>query len=253
MGENSVRGWSRSAAAAATVVALLVGAGAVAASEHDSTEPADGDTVFTFGYDADNHVLVVGLSSVDDPYDCTLDGVYTAGYGEVEDGTVPVDSLENADGPAVFHPRAADLLEDGEAPPAAPLVYGDPDNPCIVGGHLIAGPNGQVNHGQVVSTMAHAIDIAGKGCVMRWIAKSGFGKGADAVKTSDADPEFAPAETGEIDLTTVLASCAAAHGDDDDGDDGDGDDDEGGPPEDKKAKGRPESPGNSANAPGRNK
>ena len=77
----------------------------------------------------------------------------------------------------------------------------------------------------------------------------GSSKGDQQIRTSDVDPTFAPEPSGEVDFVTMAAACNR----------------------DKKAKpnheaadeqgkknkgdksGRPDSPGNSANAPGHNK
>ena len=50
----------------------------------------------------------------------------------------------------------------------------------------IAGPNGQVNHGTIVSSMAHYFG-PGKGKLMRQVAKSDLGKGDQQVKADGGD------------------------------------------------------------------
>ncbi len=61
----------------------------------------------------------------------------------------------------------------------------------------IAGPNGQVNHGSIVSAMAHYFS-PGKGKLMRQVAKWDFGKGDDQVKADGgADSDGAEAEEVE--------------------------------------------------------
>ncbi len=72
---------------------------------------------------------------------------------------------------------AAEILTDGEEPTTE-----------TEGCHVvsIAGPNGQVNHGSVVSAMAHYLG-PGKGKIMRHVAKSNFGKGDQMVKVDGAD------------------------------------------------------------------
>jgi hypothetical protein len=240
----------------AVAALLAVSTGVAAAAVNDDAGDDKEDTVFSFGYDAANHVLVTGVSAAGSVYDCTLRGSFEVGYGENLDGEIPIDSLDGADGPAEFAPRDAADLDEGLTAATSPLAYDAPDNPCTFTGITVAGPNGQVNHGQVVSSFSHAIDVAGKGCVMRYIAQSGFGKGEDQVRTSDVDDSFVMAETGVIELETVLANCKKH---DADGSDTDGDDDaaEENPAKDKPAKakdkGKPESPGKSADAPGHNK
>ncbi len=61
----------------------------------------------------------------------------------------------------------------------------------------IAGPNGQVNHGSIVSAMAHYFG-PGKGKLMRHVAKWDLGKGDDQVKADGgADSDGAEAEEVE--------------------------------------------------------
>lgn len=65
----------------------------------------------------------------------------------------------------------------------------------VAGCHVVsvAGPNGQVNHGSIVSAMAHYFG-PGKGKVMRHVAKWELGKGDEQVK---ADSDGAEAEEVE--------------------------------------------------------
>lgn len=244
--------------AAGAAFALLAGSGLAWAADDEADTAEPSGTFFTFGYDVVNHLLVTGIHPVEavEPVDCTLaEGKYDVSYGAGDDATIPVETVEQEGDAVVF---ASDA--DGEG---TGVAYGDDGNPCTLEAILVAGPNGQVNHGQVVSAFSQAIDIAGKGCVMRWIAQSAFGKGDQQVRTGDVDPTFAPTDAGTIDLVTVLAACDKASKDDgtDDEESGDGD----GPPDvkpnkadkadkaKKAAPGKPESPGNSANAPGHNK
>ncbi len=60
----------------------------------------------------------------------------------------------------------------------------------------IAGPNGQVNHGSIVSAMAHYFG-PGKGKLMRHVAKWDLGKGDDQVK-ADAGGDADGAEAEEV-------------------------------------------------------
>lgn len=241
--------------AAGAVFAVLAGSGLAWAAVDDAGSSQPGDTFFTFGYDVENHLLVTGIHSLQavEPVDCTVAaGTYDVGYGTGDDGTVSVDSVEGGNGPVVF--SSGGDIEDGDV---TDIAYGEDGNPCTLAAIVVAGPNGQVNHGQVVSAFSQALDIAGKGCVMRWIAQSGFGKGDEQVRTQDVDPAFAPMDTGTIDLVTVMAACDKGDAEVDDTDDGAGDGSNASDAKpDKAAKaapGRPASPGNSANAPGHNK
>jgi hypothetical protein len=70
---------------------------------------------------------------------------------------------------------------------------------AVAGCHVvsIAGPNGQVNHGSIVSAMAH-YSGPGKGKLMRQVAKWDLGKGDDQVKADGgADSDGAEAEEVE--------------------------------------------------------
>ncbi len=60
----------------------------------------------------------------------------------------------------------------------------------------IAGPNSQVNHGSIVSAMAHYFG-PGKGKLMRHVAKWDLGKGDDQVK-ADAGGDADGAEAEEV-------------------------------------------------------
>ena len=63
----------------------------------------------------------------------------------------------------------------------------------------IAGPNGQVNHGSIVSAMAHYFG-PGKGKLMRQVTKWDLGKGDDQVKADGGgDSDGAEAEEADSD------------------------------------------------------
>jgi hypothetical protein len=97
----------------------------------------------------------------------------------------------------------------------------------------------------------HLVDMQGMGCLNRIIAQSDLGKGDQQLRTADVDAAFAPDSTGQVDFTTVAADCnrdkkdkgenaqASLNGQEE---------------KDKGDKsGRPDSPGNSGDAPGHNK
>ncbi len=237
--------------AVVALVALLAGSSLAWAATDDADDSDEPATLFTFGYDVANHLLVTGIHTVE-TVDCTLEGSFDVGYGSAVDDAIPIESLDGEDGPVEFGPAPGAMDAD-------PIPYVDDANPCTLEAIVVAGPNGQVNHGQVVSAFSQALDIAGKGCVMRWIAKSGFGKADQQVQTHEVDPVFAPTDSGMIDLMTVMTACKT-DGDDDEGSVADIDDGDttaatdAKPDKVKKDKpGKPESPGNSANAPGHNK
>lgn len=79
----------------------------------------------------------------------------------------------------------------------------------------VTGPNGQVNHGTVVSNFVKALkdsDYTGsRGCMIRIIAQSEYGKGDDQVKVSETTPTSeppAPTEvTGSTSFTVTETTC----------------------------------------------
>ncbi len=234
----------RSFVVVVTTAALM--AGAALAQAQPIADDGSGDTLFNFGYDAENHLFLFDISGTDEPYDCTLEnGTLTAGYGEAEDGTRPVDSLQDDDGPVEFAPRDPEEVGEDFEPAEEPFVYdGDLDSPCALLAALIAGPLGQVNHGQFVKTLNQLFQGPGRGCVVRHLAQSDLGKGETTLRTPDVDPDFTPGDSGEVDFTTVITTCRHGNGGDDSG---------AGATSNGNGKGRPDSPGKSGSAPGRNK
>lgn len=190
-----------------TIVGLLAISGIASAVP---TEDEDADTVFNIAYDDGFHYLFWGVSPNDGSVDC-----------ELEDGPVTVEIGE--EGAAV-----AEGLED-----------------CELTGAEVAGPNGQVNHGMFMRLFKSLYDGTGRGCVNRYLAQSGFGKGEQKVKVGDVDPDFMSAvvgDTADVEFETFLATCE--HGKKDSTESGENG---------SNGHGRPDSPGNSANAPGHNK
>ncbi|MCI0543536.1 MAG: hypothetical protein L0Z49_03700 [Actinobacteria bacterium] len=178
------------------------------------------DTVFNFGYDEENQVFVWGQSSVDGVLDCsmTLDGVveaefsgsFPATYGLTDDGLVVVQGLTHqVSGEPVSFPT-----EDGSE------VY-DPEGECGLAGGMVAGPQGQVNHGTFMRLFNALYDGGpGRGCLARHIAQSDLGKGDQQVLVSDVDPDAEPltdGDTGTLDISSALTACERPN-DDEDGD-----------------------------------
>ncbi len=241
-----------------SVIALITALGllaisSIALAEHETDHPED--TEFSFGYDEENHVLAVNVGPNDGLYVCKFDdGLLRAQYGEAdEEGIVPVDSLEDEDGPKEFDPRLEHELADGLEPADEPFAYAGPDGECRVNGIVVAGPNGQVNHGQFMKAFRQLIDFKGHGCINRYLAQSDLGKtDSTKVKTPDADPDHTLGDSGELSFLSFEADCV--HGKKDK--DGPGGSDSKGPEakgKDKPKKEKANSPGNSANAPGKNK
>lgn len=222
----------------------LVTAAGMAAADAKVVEHDERNSVFNFGYDRDNRVFLANYSADDSPFDCTLqNGPLLAGYGEALDGEVPVDTLESSPGESVeFSNRPAVEVGPDFTPAEGPVLYTGADGECGLIGHRIGGPNGQINHGQFMRLFNQLVDIPGRGCVNRFLARSHLGKGDDQVRTSDADEEFESGTSGSIDFATALADCTR-------GDRSRGNEKPGKP---DKA-GRPDNPGNSGNARGRNK
>lgn len=84
----------------------------------------------------------------------------------------------------------------------------------------VRGPNGQVNHGTVVSSFVHALKEAGIeggiGCYVRVIAQSDYGKGEQQVKTSEVGNTEEAEGPSTVDLTVAEVDC----GGDDESEDG---------------------------------
>lgn len=116
---------------------------------------------------------------------------------------------------------------------------------CELTGAEVSGPNGQINHGMFMKLFNSLFEGEARGCVNRYLARSDFGKGDQKIRVSDVDPDFMSALVGdavEVEFDTFLASCE--HGKKDKlGKTGHG----------SNGHGRPDSPGKSGDAPGRNK
>lgn len=89
----------------------------------------------------------------------------------------------------------------------------------------VRGPQGQVNHGTVVSNFVKALKEAGHegglGCYVKVIAGSDYGKGDDQIRVPDVDPD---GDNGDDEATTVEdveftiteTTCKGGGNDDDD-------------------------------------
>ena len=252
------RGWAvsrlrRSSIVLLIAVGLIAGAGIASAAGGDPAEGSSDDTLLNFGYDEDNHIFLVNTSATDSTYDCTLEnGTLSTEYGATNNGHIPVDMLLDEDKEAfVFANRPAEQVGSDFTPGDNPVAYTGADGDCGISGGVVGGPNGQVNHGQFMKLFHQLIDMRGMGCLNRIIAQSDLGKGDQKIRTSDVDATFEPGATGQVDFTTVAADCNRDKKDKGDNhqasSNGQGKKDKG----DKS--GRPDSPGNSGNAPGHNK
>jgi len=188
------------------VLGLLTVSGIALAADEDKE-----DTVFNFGYDEGQKVLVWNLSANDGLYDCSLsNGSLTTTYGVSDDGLVYVDGLTNGSETVSFPARPQEELAEGLIAATGPVEYSDAEGDCGLGGGLVAGPNGQINHGMFMKLFNSMFDGPGRGCVNRFLAQSELGKGDQQVKVPDVDAdavELADGDMGSIDFETVLADC----------------------------------------------
>ncbi len=194
----------------------LLGVSSVALAEHDDTHPED--TQFSFGYDLANHLLAINIGPNWDPYVCDFEnGELTATYGDPDEGVIPITDLEDGGSPWTFDAREEGLLDEVAVAEPALVPYDGADGVCGVNGVVVAGPNGQINHGQFMkaakSLFNSLYDIKGHGCIVRHLAKSNIGKGNDPSHLTVSEAEalgfvFGGAgTTGDIDFTTVEADC----------------------------------------------
>jgi hypothetical protein len=256
-------------------VALLAGVGLLAvsglAAAQETPEDVPEETTFNFGYDEENHVFLWNTSDTNSGLDCDLEnGALWAVYNTDGDGIVADDLTEGEGGPTVVFPDHLD-----PSIPGAPYTV---DGECGLQGDEIAGPNGQINHGQFMKYWNSIYEGRGRGCINRFLAQSDLGKGDQQIRVSDVDPAFESVVTGdggEITFETALADCERDRGNGNanpnasfnreaDGEPGAGGNGNANPNasfnrdtetqgEVEHGNGRPESPGRSGDAPGHNK
>ncbi len=191
--------------AVVAALSLLFSAGIASANSED--DERDGDTRFNFGYDAQARLFLFNTQATDSsPFDCTLDnGTLTATYGKPDtDGEVPVEKLELGNGVVSFGATGFELAENVQRATQESIDYAGADATCGISGYAV-GEQGHINHGQFMKLFNNLIDMRGRGCLNRWLAQSGLGKGDQQVKTQDfEDPEGG--KVG-IDFETVIATC----------------------------------------------
>ena len=228
------------------VVLLVAGAGLALA------DPPEEDTLFNFGYDPEGHVLLWNTSGLEGLYDCGLEnGKLTATYGDPsEQGVIPVDNLEDDEGVVSFRARLAEELPEGVDPAEDPIDYAGADGECGLSGAEVAGPQGQINHGMFMRLFNSLYEgTGGRGCLNRHLARSPLGKDDQQIRVPDVDPDFvsvAAGDSGEVEFTTVSTACEPGRG----GGNGNGNGNGNGTGA-EQTRGRPDSPGRSASAPGR--
>ncbi len=223
-----------------TVVMGLLATSGIALAGHDDSHAED--TQFSFGYDEAERVLSLNIGPNWDPHVCDFEnGTLTATYGTAgEDGIIPIETLtDESEVIKEFQARIVGLAD--VVPTEESVAYEGAGAVCGLSGVEVAGPNGQVNHGQFMKAAKSLFDIKGQGCIVRYLAKSDIGKTeATKLAVSDVDSLFETGESGKVTFSTFEADCDRG----------------------KKAKtvdgesarkGRPDSPGKSGKAPGKNK
>ncbi len=229
--------------AVVATVSLLLSAG-IASATSDDTDPKV-DTLFSFGYDPQAQLFFYNTHATDSAaLDCTLTGTLTATYGEAEDGVVPIAELVDDKGAAVMFDPTDHESTDGVAPADGSIAYTDAIDECGISG-IPVGAQGHINHGQFMKLFNETIDMRGRGCLNHWLAQSNLGK---------ADVEIGT--VNNIDFTTVQANCD--HGKKDKAEDHPGrghnkDETDAANTDQDQGHARPDSPGKSGKAPGRNK
>lgn len=141
-------------------------------------------------------------------------------------------------------------LEDAEAC-ALPGEDSNGGEECELSEVQVTGPNGQINHGMFMKAFNSVFQGTGRGCLVRHLAKSTLGMDDQQVNVPDVDPDLEPEVTGSVEFSTAVTKCQHGKGSGNGNGNGNGD----GPPAHaaSEGKGRPESPGKSGDAPGRNK
>ena len=190
--------------AVVAALSLLFSAGIASANSENGER--EGDTRFNFGYDAQARLFLFNTQATDSsPYDCTLEnGTLTAKYGKQDtDGEIPVEELVG-NGPVSFGATGFELAEGLQEDTQDSIDYPGPEDECRISAFAVGG-QGHINHGQFMKLFNSLIDMRGRGCLNRWLAQSGLGKGDQQVKTQDfEDPE--DVKVG-IDFETVIATC----------------------------------------------
>jgi hypothetical protein len=202
--------------------------------------------LFTYGYDAQTNLFFSNTHTTDStPLDCTLSGTFNAKYGEPdpEDGPVPVVELSGDGENLVIFAATGFVLAERVEEAAGSAEYkfeGD----CGISGITV---EDDMNHGQFMKMFNENIDMGGRGCLNRWLAKSGLG--------NDDPDATAPAIgfDGIIDFTTVGTDCI--HGNQDRAEDhpGRGHKTDETDAETTNGHGRPDAPGKSDQARSRDK
>lgn len=197
-------------------LSLLLTAG-IASANGDGGKP-EGDTLFNFGYDPEAQLFLYGTAPAteDMVVTCTLaNGALAVSYGHADDDDIIPVETNGAE--------------------------------CAVSAVEI-GDRGHINHGQFMKLFNELIDTPRRGCLNRWLAKSQLGKNDQHIRHTDFGAADGAVDGGDVFFETAIASCDKKR------EDHPG---QGHAKADKQNKGnghgRPDSPGKSDKAPGRDK
>ncbi len=202
-------------------IAVLTALGAMTWALPALAVPPPADAALTHGYDSDNSMLVFGVPLGDDE-DCAITG--ETSYELDEDGNVVDYGVPEEEGTE----ESATDLENLSTDSVGDDTAEEDDPACVLTAVDVTGPNGQVNHGQVVRSFVHALKelgLRGNGCAVRAIAQSEYGKGDQQVRTSDVEDSEDGSTTEDsatlnrtVVLEAIVATCLAGS-DDSDGND----------------------------------
>lgn len=152
----------------------------------------------------------------------------------------PVQDQPEATYTVAYEPSSHVLTVTDTAPDSATTDTPDVSEDVVVASGEVAGPNGQVNHGQVIKQLHDLIDGDNVGCITSAVAQSDLGKGDQQVRPNDTTP----VETGGLDPTVLDIECTD-HGQDREPSPAN--------PSADSPSNRPDAPGRSGDAPGNNK
>ncbi len=145
------------------------------------------DTSFIRGYDDEIRVLVIGIEALEDAERACAD---------LEESEESTEVTHSDDGETATINSPDDEVEVADL--------------CELDVVDATGPNGQVNHGTIVSAFVKALKgmelpFKGKGCLVRHIAQTDWGKGDQQVKTGDVEESTDPeTSTEEATVSSVM-------------------------------------------------
>jgi hypothetical protein len=199
-----------------TSVAVLALTGIAAVAQEGPNEP---DTGVNIGYDEDNHLFIWDQWDFDSngQLDCTLGEAeeptrYDTAHGEDGDPISVTDLEKEGGGTVEFLLIDPPDPIDPEAEPTR-VTYKDsvalPTGGCGLEAVKVAGPNGQINHGQFMKLWNSMYEGTGRGCINRFLAQSDLGKDSQQIKVEDVDesPVAGLNETGVADFFSFEATC----------------------------------------------